>query len=88
MTTNDTINLLGYIFISIIIILGVFVIYALYKTFQIEKRREEFSPNMKKGDKIHIPVGSVDIKGEILEINQDRVKIITEFDKSRVYPNE
>ena len=35
---------------------------------------------------VNTPVMSGGIKGEILEVNDDKVKIVIEVSKSRIYP--
>jgi hypothetical protein len=41
---------------------------------------------MKQGDNIYVPVMSGSIQGEILEVNQDKIKMVIEVPKSKVYP--
>jgi hypothetical protein len=43
---------------------------------------------MKQGDKVYFPVASGSVNGEILEVTKDKVKMVIEVYKSRVYPNE
>ena len=43
---------------------------------------------MKQGDKVYTPVMSGSLNGEIIEITEDKVKMVIEVSKSRVYPNE
>ena len=65
-----------------------FVIFAIYRTLQTEKKRKQYTPTMKQGDNVYFPVASGSVNGEILEVNGDEVKIIVTRHKSRVYPNE
>ena len=41
---------------------------------------------MKQGDLVYTPVMSGSINGEILEVTEDKVKMVIEVSKSRVYP--
>ena len=85
---QDAIFYTNLILLFILAFLVSFVIFAIYKTLQNEKKRKQFTPTMKKGDKVYTPVMSGNVKGEILEVTEDKVKMIIELHKSRVYPNE
>ena len=74
--------------LGLILILGLFLAYAVYKTFKTEKKRKQFTPAMKPGDKVYTPVMSGNVRGKILEITEDKVIMTIEVFKSRVYPNE
>jgi preprotein translocase subunit YajC len=93
MKTDPTIYGLNPVVFVNLTILGLLVLisflcYAIYKTLQNEKKRKKYTPTMKQGDKVHTPVMSGNVRGEILEITEDKVKMIIEVYKSRVYPNE
>lgn len=55
-------------------------------TIRTERRRKSFSPNMKPGDQVVVPVINDQYSGEVLEVNGDEVKIIVTAPKNRVYP--
>ena len=63
-----------------------FIVYVAYRTIQNENKRKQYTPTMKQGDNVYFPVASGSINGEILEITEDKVKIVIEVYKSRVYP--
>jgi preprotein translocase subunit YajC len=63
-----------------------FVIFAIYRTLQTEKKRKQYTPTMKQGDNVYFPVASGSVSGEILEVTEDKVKMVIEVSKSRVYP--
>jgi len=88
LATQDAVFYTGLILLLLIVFLVSFFIFLIYKTIQNEKKRKQFTPNMKQGDKVYFPVASGSVKGEILEVTEDKVKIIIEVHKSRVYPNE
>ncbi len=56
-------------------------------TIKSERGRKKFSINMKSGDKVHFPVDSNSVTGEILEVDGDTVKVVVSVSKSRVYPD-
>lgn len=85
---QDAIFYTNLILLLLLLFIGSFIVYAIYKTSQNEKKRKQYTPTMKQGDKVHTPVMSGSINGEILEITEDKVKMIIEVYKSRVYPNE
>ena len=43
---------------------------------------------MKHGDKVCTPVMSGNVRGEILEVKDTKVRMIIEVPRSRVYPDE
>ena len=74
--------------LGLLLVLISFFCYVIYKTLQNEKKRKQYTPTMKQGDKVYTPVMSGSLNGEILEVTEDKVKMIIEVHKSRVYPNE
>ena len=88
LTTQDAIFYTGLMLLLLIAFLVSFFIFLIYKTLQNEKKRKQFTPTMKQGDKVYFPVASGSVNGEILEVTEDKVKMIIEVHKSRVYPNE
>jgi preprotein translocase subunit YajC len=85
---QDAILYTNLILLLLLAFLASFVIFAVYRTLQTEKKRKQYTPTMKQGDKVYTPVMSGSINGEILEITEDKVKMVIEVSKSRVYPNE
>ena len=85
---QDAIFYTNLMLLLLLVFLGSFVIFAIYKTIQNEKKRKQYTPTMKQGDNVYFPVVSGSVSGEILEVNGDEVKIIVTWNKSRVYPNE
>jgi len=88
LATQDAIFYTGLMLLLLIAFLVSFFIFLIYKTLQNEKKRKQFTPTMKQGDKVYFPVASGSVNGEILEVTEDKVKMIIEVHKSRVYPNE
>lgn len=88
LTTQDAIFYTGLMLLLLIAFLVSFFIFLIYKTLQNEKKRKQFTPTMKQGDKVYFPVASGSVNGEILEVTEDKVKMVIEVHKSRVYPNE
>ena len=74
--------------LGLLLVLISFFCYVIYRTLQTEKKRKQYTPTMKQGDKVYFPVASGSVNGEILEVTEDKVKMIIEVHKSRVYPNE
>ena len=83
---QDAIFYTNLILLLLLAFLGSFIVYAVYRTLQTEKKRKQYTPTMKQGDNVYFPVMSGSINGEILEITEDKVKIVIEVSKSRVYP--
>jgi len=83
---EDTILYTNLILLLLLGFLVSFVIFAAYRTLQTEKKRKQYKPTMKQGDNVYFPVASGSVSGEILEVTEDKVKMIIEVSKSRVYP--
>jgi preprotein translocase subunit YajC len=83
---QDAIFYTNLILLFLVLFLSSFIVYAVYRTLQTEKKRKQYTPTMKQGDNVYFPVMSGSINGEILEITEDKVKIVIEVSKSRVYP--
>lgn len=88
LATQDAIFYTGLMLLLLIAFLVSFFIFLIYKTLQNEKKRKQYTPTMKQGDKVYFPVASGSVNGEILEVTEDKVKMVIEVHKSRVYPNE
>jgi preprotein translocase subunit YajC len=65
-----------------------FIIRVVCNTIKTERKRKVFKLEMKSGDKAYFPVASGGVYGEILEVNEDDVKIVVTIPKSRVYPDK
>lgn len=85
---QDAIFYTNLILLLLLLFLGSFVIFVIYRTLQTEKKRKQYTPTMKQGDKVYTPVMSGNVRGEILDVTEDKVKMVIEVPKSRVYPNE
>ena len=84
--SSETIAVIGW---SLVIIsMLAFIIKVAYNIIKIERKKKLFTPAMKSGDKVYFPVASGSVRGEILNVNDDEVKIVVTVSKSRVYPNE
>ena len=82
----ETIAVIGW---SLVIIsMLAFIIKVAYNTIKIERKKKLFTPAMKSGDKVYFTVASGSVRGEILDVNGDNVKIVVTVPKSRVYPND
>lgn len=88
LATQDAIFYTGLMLLLLIVFLVSFFIFLIYKTLQNENKRKQYTPTMKQGDKVYFTVASGSVNGEILEVTEDKVKMIIEVHKSRVYPNE
>jgi preprotein translocase subunit YajC len=86
LATQDAIFYTNLMLLLLLVFLGSFVIFLIYKTLQNESKRKQYTPTMKQGDKVYTPVMSGSINGEILEVTEDKVKMVIEVSKSRVYP--
>ena len=84
MNTIETINILWSILVLGMIVLATLIIV---KTIRSERKRKAYLTVMKVGDKVYVP--AVDyVIGEVLEINDDGIKVVIKADKTRVYPQE
>ncbi len=88
LATQDAIFYTGLMLLLLIAFLVSLFIFLIYKTLQNENKRKQYTPTMKQGDKVYFPVASGSVNGEILEVTEDKVKMIIEVSKLRVYPNE
>lgn len=88
LSMQDAIFYTNLILLLLVVFLCSFIIFLIYRTLQTEKKRKQYTPTMKQGDKVYFTVASGSVNGEILEVTEDKVKMIIEVHKSRVYPNE
>lgn len=82
----ETFTLVGWVLLLITMV--AFTTHAIYKIIKTERKRKLFTTEMKAGDKAYFPVASGSVRGEILDVNGDNVKIVVTVPKSRVYPND
>ena len=82
----ETFTLVGWVLLLITMV--AFIIKVVYNTIKSERKRKLFTTEMKTGDKVYFPVASGSVRGEILDVNGDNVKIVVTVPKSRVYPND
>ena len=82
----ELINIYYYTFILIFIISFLSIIFIVKNVVKNEKNRKLYEGNMKKGDKVYLPVISNTIEGKIDSIVGEKVIIKIEVDKGRVYP--
>jgi preprotein translocase subunit YajC len=85
---QDAILYTNLILLVLVLFLVSFIIYVIYRTYKAEQKRKAYNPTMGQGDKVCTPVMSGNVRGEILEVNEDKVKMIIEVPRSRVYPDE
>ena len=82
----ETFTLVGWVLLLITMV--AFIIKVVYNTIKSERKRKLFTTEMKPGDKAYFPVASGSVRGEILDVNGDNVKIVVTVPKSRIYPND
>ena len=80
----QTITTIGWLLLLAFMLVG--TIRIIVKIIKTERKRKAFTPTMKPGDKVVVPVMDRYI-GEVLEVGDDEVKIVVTAPKSRVYPN-
>jgi preprotein translocase subunit YajC len=88
LATQDAIFYTNLTLLLLLVFLVSLVGYIIYRAFKTERKKKLFTPEMKSGDKVYFPVASGNVRGEILDVNGDDVKIVVTVPKSRVYPNE
>jgi|LauGreDrversion4_2_1035121.scaffolds.fasta_scaffold1448756_2 preprotein translocase YajC subunit len=71
---------------SLIIAMVVFTYIVIRNTIRSERSRKSFRNVMKPGDEVKVPTIDYFI-GEILEVNDDEVKVVVKVNKSMIYPN-
>jgi hypothetical protein len=82
---QEKITIIGW---TLLIMLMVYwTIKIVVNTIKSEKSRKKFSPNVKVGDKVYVPIDSNTVTGDILEVDGDTVKVVVSVSKSRVYPD-
>lgn len=75
------------LWIGLIIAMVIFIFIVVGNTIRNERGRKSFRSVMKPGDDVKVP--TIDyVIGEILEVNEDDVKVVIKVHKSMVYPNK
>lgn len=77
-------NVLALVMLALSMFCG--IVYIITKLIKSEKSRKDFGKSMKVGDSAYTPTASNGVIGEIVEINNEEVKILITVPKSRVYP--
>lgn len=62
-----------------------FIIYIIVNVVRNERKRKNYTPNMKIGDSVYFPVASGGVNGEVYDIDGDTVKVILTVSKSSLY---
>lgn len=84
----DPVAFVNLTLLGLLLLMVAFFVYVGYRTFKTERKRKEFIKDVKQGDKVYFPVMSGSVNAEVLEVNEDTVKVTLFVPKSRVYPNE
>lgn len=82
---EEKITVIGWTLL--ILLITYWSIKIIVNTIKSERGRKKFSPNMKAGDKVYFSVDSNSVTGNILEVDDDIVKVVVSVSKSRVYPD-
>jgi preprotein translocase subunit YajC len=84
------VNPYALIFCYSVLFIGIIAMLskAIYNTVVNEKRQSKYLSEMKVNDSVYFPCASGSINGEILEINEDTVKIVVTVSKKRVYERD
>lgn len=56
-------------------------VYIIINTIKSERKRKAFEPDMSVGDAVYFPVSDGSLSGEILEVNNDSVKIVKQSER-------
>lgn len=65
----------------------IMVSYIIFKVIKNEKRRKEYSTNMKVGDHVYIPIVGNGVSGDISKVDGDDIYVTIKMKKERIYPN-
>lgn len=84
------VNPYAIIFCYSVLFIGIIVMFGkiIYNTIVNEKRQSKYLSEMKVNDSVYFPCASGSVNGEILEINDDTVKIVVTVSKKRVYERD
>ncbi len=81
----ETIATIGWI--VLLLFMSFMTVRIIVNTVRNERKRKDFSKVIKPGDQVIVPVMDRYI-GEVLEVNDDEVKIVVTAPKNRVYQNQ
>lgn len=81
----ETITTIGWI--ALLIFISFMTVRIIVNTVRTERKRKAYAPNIKPGDQVIVPVMDRYV-GEVLEVNDDEVKIVVTAPKHRVYQNQ
>ncbi len=76
--------------LSWLVLLGAALImlsYIIYRVVKNEKRRKEYSTNMKVGDRVYVSIIGNGIIGDISKIDGEDVYVTIKKNKKDIYPN-
>jgi preprotein translocase subunit YajC len=82
----ETFTTVGWILLTITMF--IFIVKVIYNTVKSERKRKQFIPTIKKGDKVYTPTSGNSLSGDVFQVNENEVKIIITVAKSRVYAND
>ena len=82
---EEKVTIIGWALL--ILLITYWTIKIIVNTIKSERGRKKFSPNMKAGDEVYFHVDSNSVTGNILEVDDDIVKVVVSVSKSRVYPD-
>lgn len=76
------------IWILLIAFISFMTIRIFYGLIKNEKARKAFSPTIKPGDKVHVPVIDNKVNGEVIEVDDETVTVKFTVPKRIVYPGK
>lgn len=79
----ETITSVGWI--VLLIFMSFMAVRIIVNIVRNERNRKEFYKVIKPGDSVTVPVINDEYSGEVLEVNDDEVKIVVTAPKNRVY---
>lgn len=82
----ETITSVGWI--VLLIFMSFMAVRIIINIVRNERNRRDFYKVIKPGDSVTVPVINDQYSGEVLEVNDDEVKIVVTAPKNRVYQNQ
>ena len=79
----EKITIIGWVILLAFIL--IFTTRFVIKLIKTERKRKTFISTLKKGDKVIVPCSS-GYYGEVIEINDDEVKIVVKAPRNVIYP--